>query len=67
MTVRELIDRLEEMDEDAEVILMTQQSWPFENGIKGVPVRKEVADADEDGPDERSANDGFIVEGSKIR
>ena len=40
MTIDELIGRLEEYrDElggDAEVRLMTQQNWPFENGIFGL-------------------------------
>jgi len=29
MTVQELIDILSEQEPDAEVLLMTQQSWPY--------------------------------------
>ena len=39
MTLNELIERLEEyrdqLGEDCEVRLMTQQNWPFENGVYG--------------------------------
>lgn len=34
MTVQELIDLLEREDPAAEVRLMTQESWPFENSIR---------------------------------
>ena len=39
MKVKELIDLLEEQDPDAEVLIMSQQNWPFENGVYGVTVR----------------------------
>lgn len=34
MTVQELIQLLEREDPEAEVRLMTQESWPFENSIR---------------------------------
>lgn len=43
MTVQELIERLQECDPDAEVRIMSQESWPFENAISGVAVREDFA------------------------
>ena len=78
MKVKELIDILEEQDPDAEVLIMSQQNWPFENGVHGVTVRSEMDGEDEDGENEdgpdttaardgRATNDVFIVEGSQLR
>jgi len=36
MKVRDLIRELESFDEDAEVRLMTQDSYPFQNSVSGV-------------------------------
>ena len=44
MTVQELIERLQECDPDAEVRIMSQESWPFENAIRGVVVREDLGD-----------------------
>jgi len=75
MKVKELIDILEEQDPDAEVLIMSQQNWPFESGVYGVTVRSEM-DGDgekEDGADTTAARDGcatndvFIVEGTQLR
>ena len=57
MTIDELIERLEEyrddMGGDTEVRLMTQQNWPFENGIVGLASGEEINEAiDEDEPDD---------------
>ncbi|HBO44119.1 MAG TPA: hypothetical protein DD670_09345 [Planctomycetaceae bacterium] len=59
MTIDELIGRLEEYRDDlggdAEVRLMTQQNWPFENTICGLASGEEILDAseeDEDAADE---------------
>ena len=57
MTVSELIERLEayrdELGGDAEVRLMTQSNWPFENDIFGLASGEEInAAADEDDPNE---------------
>jgi len=42
MTVQELIDILQDQNPDADVRLMTQQSWPFENNIRGVTDSEEL-------------------------
>jgi hypothetical protein len=41
MKVQDLIDLLGDCDPDAEVRIMSQEGWPFENGIRGVAVREE--------------------------
>lgn len=75
MTVRELIDRLEEMLEDgvctdeSNVLLMTQENWPFENEIDGLCTRIEAAEADredDDDSDAGGADDVFICEGRQL-
>ena len=69
MTIDELIERLNEYREtlggEAEVRLMTQQAWPFENGICGVTSASEINDEAEDGDDsgERAI---YIVEGQQL-
>jgi hypothetical protein len=75
MTINDLIERLEEYrDEiggDAEVRLMTQSNWPFENGIFGLASGEEINDAADD---EESNDDGdvdadqvvYICEGQQI-
>lgn len=68
MKVHELIDRLEGMDEDAEVMIMSQENWPFEQDIAGVAVRRDFDedDGEEDG-ENKNPNDVFIVEGYQLR
>ena len=77
MKVSELIERLSECDPDAEVVLVTQQNWPFENAIEGLTTREDAArsdeDRDEDGDDDHDEsgdtrrNDVFLVEGEQLR
>ena len=72
MTVQELIERLEECDPDAEVLLVTQENWPFENSIAGVTAREECVGTDSDEDDEEYGDgcdpgDVFIVEGQQLR
>ena len=77
MKVKELIDILGEQDPDAEVLIMSQQNWPFENAVAGVAVREEFVDDDEDCDDEEreeprydkgtAPNDVFLVEGQQLR
>ena len=43
MTVNELLELLQDCDGDAEVRIMSQESWPFENAIAGVAVRGDFA------------------------
>lgn len=50
-TINDLICALEEMaeayGEDAEVRLMTQENWPFENTITGIVTSKDMNRAEE--------------------
>ena len=70
MTIDELIERLEEYRDaiggEAEVRLMTQQNWPFENEIVGLASGEEINEPD-DGDDEDVDEDNvvFIVEGQQ--
>ncbi|MCA9135586.1 MAG: hypothetical protein KDB00_02475 [Planctomycetales bacterium] len=77
MTVGQLIALLEEYrdehGEDAEVRLMTQENWPFENRIAGVTSGAETNEASNDDPseyldDQDVAEDAivYIVEGGQI-
>jgi len=75
MTIQELIDRLQDFDPNAEVRLMTQENWPFQNSIRGICDARDLRDEDEcdcaeakcpccnpDEPDEVA----YIVEGSQL-
>ncbi len=70
MTIDELIQRLEDYRDaiggEAEVRLMTQQNWPFENEIVGLASGEEINEPD-DGEDEDVDEDSvvFIVEGQQ--
>lgn len=80
MTVRELIEKLEEIENDLggdiEVRLMTQQNWPFENTIHGVTnsiemiqpigVEEEDEEIEEPAPDEIVERVVYIVEGDQL-
>jgi hypothetical protein len=77
MTIDELIARLEdyrdEIGGDAEVRLMTQQNWPFENSVYGLASGAEINEFhDEDGDDDEDSVDAaedsvlFIVEGKQL-
>lgn len=72
MELRKLIELLEEMAEihgdNAEVRLMTQQAWPFENRIHGVCFGDDINGVDdgEDGGDVESESVVYIVEGGQI-
>jgi hypothetical protein len=71
MTIDDLIERLEgyrdEIGGDAEVRLMTQQNWPFENTIHGLASGAEInaSDEDDDGGVEADAV-LYLVEGSQL-
>ena len=68
MTIDKLIQRLEEYRDaiggKAEVRLMTQQNWPFENEIVGLASGEEINDRD-DGEDVDEDQAVFIVEGQQ--
>jgi len=74
MKVHELIEILEDLDPDAEVLIMSQENWPFENSLAGVAVREEMHreddDEDEDDADYGEGlrpNDVFLCEGRQLR
>ena len=76
MKVKQLIEILGGLDPDAEVLIMSQQSWPFEHAIKGVVVRQDVEDNEDVDAEDRAwlprengsaASDVFIVEGPQLR
>lgn len=78
MTINDLIERLEEyrieFGGDCEVRLMTQQNWPFENGIVGLTSGSEINDEDDEFEDDDDLHDGeasdedviYIVEGGQL-
>jgi hypothetical protein len=68
-----LTDYRDELGGDAEVRLMTQQQWPFENRICGLTSGQEMNDTsdedeDYDSDDSDVAEDAvvYIVEGGQI-
>ena len=42
MKVRELIELLQKQEQDAEVFMLEQPSWPFEHSIRGITTRRDV-------------------------
>ena len=66
MKVHELIELLEGFDEEAEVMLVTQQNWPFENDLLGA-VERSTYDDGEDLDDGARMNDVLLVEGYQLR
>ena len=71
MTLNDLIERLEEyrdqLGEDAEVRLMTQQNWPFENTITGLASGAEINETDDDDDDDVETDAVvYIVEGQQL-
>ena len=74
MTVAELMYELEQYDENLEIRLMEQPSWPFEYAINGLVDRATVQRCDgEDGEpdrdpaaDKKSDNVVFILEGNQL-
>ncbi|MDZ4847912.1 MAG: hypothetical protein SGI77_01335 [Pirellulaceae bacterium] len=81
MTIDELIEHLEEYRDliggDAEVRLMTQQSWPFEYDLHGVCSGEEINEmTDEDAAKDKDDTDDeddvtddkifYLVEGTQL-
>lgn len=63
-----LSDYRDEFGGDAEVRLMTQQSWPFENAVRGLTSGREMNDVD-DADDDQDVPDAevvYIVEGGQL-
>jgi hypothetical protein len=79
MKVKDLIELLEDCDADAEVLIMSQENWPFENTVAGVVARQDChGEGDEDGDEDDATverrhkdgtapNDVFLVEGQQLR
>lgn len=74
MTVGELIEILQDMPEDAQVYIMSQQSYPFECAVSGVKTRLDMGQFDDeddapkrDSDGEMRPDDVFIAEGQQIR
>ncbi|XZE33688.1 hypothetical protein SH501x_004483 [Pirellulaceae bacterium SH501] len=62
-----LNDYRDEFGGDAEVRLMTQQNWPFENRICGVTSGRDMNETDdEDDQDVADDSTVYIVEGGQI-
>ncbi len=71
MTIDELIQRLEDYRDalggDAEVRLMTQHNWPFENTVHGVVSGEEINALDEDDDDDAESDDViYLCEGRQL-
>ena len=69
MTVGELIERLEDLDPDAEVRLMIQRHYPLESHVYGICGGQELKrgeDDDDDGEDEGTESVVYILEGAQI-
>ena len=81
MKVHELIAILQELDADADVYIMSQPNYPFEHAVRGVSVREDFTECDDDEEEEKEAagdrwtaraselpgNDVFILEGEQLR
>lgn len=74
MKVHELISMLEDLDPEADVLIMSQENWPFECSVRGVVERQAIGrgDEDEDGDSDGECEDGapndvFLVEGRQLR
>lgn len=67
MTVQELRDLLEGMDDDLEVRMAIQPSYPLEFGVQGVALHSEFrrAEDDDDDPDDFEEC-VYIVQGEHI-
>jgi hypothetical protein len=73
MTINELIERLEDYREtlggDADVRLMTQSNWPFENDIAGLASDEEINETAEGLDDDEDVDTDavvYICEGTQI-
>jgi hypothetical protein len=76
MTVQELIERLQDFDPEAEVRLLTQMHWPFQNEILGLCENRDLNESQndcgcgkDDCPDCNPDEEGkivFIVEGEQL-
>lgn len=69
MNVKELIEKLEEYEDDSEVRIMTQSSWPFENDVHGVACSSDMGNNEPDEPDldpDEQPEIVYLVEGRQL-
>jgi len=70
VNVRDLMDLLDQYDGDAEVRLMTQESYPFQNSIRGCASAEEIGpdpdEVDEEGEPEPLGDFNGPVEGNTV-
>ena len=72
MVVKELIEMLEGMDQDAVVLFASQPAWPFEYSIRDVvevyPPDEDEADEDAELPDlgDEPTSVVYLVEGTQL-
>lgn len=59
-----LTDYRDELGGDAEVRLMTQQQWPFENRICGLVSGQEINDTNDD--DDADSDDSDVAEDAVV-
>lgn len=60
-TVADLIERLQELPEDAVVRIAHQPTYPLQFALRGVADSREVADWDEDEPSTHADDETVIV------
>lgn len=73
-TVGDLKEYLEQYDEDANVLIIWQEHWPFESHIRGVLQRSDFEEIDDEDSEMgdgvsplKKTNDVIIVMGEQIR
>jgi len=66
MTVRELMERLGDLDPDAEVRLMTQHQYPLESHVRGVCDNVELFEEDPGADYKELDLIVYIVEGEQV-
>lgn len=70
MTVGELMARLEDFNEEAEVRMMCQPGWPFEYSIRGICRSSDLEGSEEDRHPSTGINPKpevvFLVEGEQL-
>ncbi len=64
MKVSKLIELLSDLDPDADVYVMSQRSYPFENSLDGLTIREDFVDCDDD---DEEANDDAEAPGPDDR
>jgi hypothetical protein len=63
MKVHELIAILQELEPDADVYIMSQPNYPFEHAVRGVAVREDFTECDDE--EEEDEGDGSAPAGDR--